>query len=94
MASKESIEVSSIKPGPPENLGLYTRFYVILDTVSTYHDLGRFLSRVESHEKFMRVENINIKRLSLEEGFEEDKAHFKPFDVKGHIVINTVVLNR
>lgn len=92
MASKEQIELSSIKPGAPEDRGSYTQLYVILETISTYHQLGRFLSRVESSEKFLRVEDINIKRLDLDGDFKEGTTKFKTFDVKGHIVISTIVL--
>lgn len=92
MASKEKIEVSYIKPGAPEDRGAYTKLYVILDTVSTYQQFGKFISRIESSEKFLRVESVNIKRLDLNEGFNEESAKFKAFDVKGHIVVSTIAL--
>ena len=94
MATKEQIEISSIRPGIPEKRGLYTKLYVTMDTISTYHQLGNFASRVESSENFLRVESINVKRLDLEEGIMEDKARFKSFDVKGHIVISTITLGK
>jgi Tfp pilus assembly protein PilO len=92
MASKEQIEVVSIKPGAPEDKGLYATLYVTMDTISTYHQLGKFISRVESSKKFLRVESVNIKRLDLDEGFNTETSRLKSFDVKGHIVISTVVL--
>ena len=91
-ASKEGIEVSSIKPGAPEDRDLYTKLHVILDTVSTYEQLGNFIARVESSEKFLRVESIDIKRLDLDEDFDKDGAKFEAFDIKGNIVISTIVL--
>lgn len=91
MAAEESIEIISIKPGMPEGHRLYTKVYVILDTASTYHQLGRFVSRVESAEKFFRVESINIKRLDIDKDFSKETARLKPFDVKANIVINTVI---
>jgi len=94
MASKERIELSSIKPGTPEDRGLYVKLYVTLDTVSTYHQLGEFISRVESSESFLRVEGIDIKRLDLEGDFQEDGTGFKPFDAKSHIEISTIVLKK
>ena len=92
MASKEEIEVSSIKPGAPEDRELYTKLHVILDTLSTYEQLGNFIARVESSEKFLRVEDIDIKRLDLDGDFDKDGAKFEAFDIKGNIVISTVVL--
>lgn len=92
MATKEEIEISSIKPGIPEDQGLHTKLYVTMDTISTFHHLGKFISRVESSENFLRVENISIKRLDLDGGFSEDKARFKSFDVRSHIVVSTIVL--
>jgi Tfp pilus assembly protein PilO len=92
MASKEQIEVLSIKPENPEDKGLYTKLYVVMDTISTYHQLGRFMSKLESSKKFLKVESINIKKLDLVEGFNKETSRFKSFDVKSHLVISTVVL--
>jgi Tfp pilus assembly protein PilO len=92
MASKEHIEVASIKPGMPEDRGLCTELNIVLDTVSTYHQLGKFLSRIESSEKFLRIASIAIKRVDIDETFKEGATKFKRFDVKSHIVISTFVL--
>lgn len=92
MASKENIEISSIKPGTPEDHGAYTKLYVVLDTVSTYHQFGKFISRIESSEKFLRIESVGMKRLELDGGFSEEGAQFKAFDVKSNIVVSTIVL--
>jgi len=92
MATKEEIEISSIKPGIPEDRGLYTKLFVTMDTISTFHQLGKFVSIVESSEHFLRVDNIFIKRLDLDEDFSEDKAKFESFDVKAHIVVSTIIL--
>lgn len=91
-ASKEGIEVSSIKPGAPEDRQLYTKLHVILDTISTYRQLGNFISKIESSDKFLRVENVDIKRLDLDKDFDEDVAKFEPFNIKGNIIISTIVL--
>ena len=92
MALKEGIEISSIKPGAPGDRKLYTKLHVILETVSTYEQLGNFIARIESSEKFLRVENIEIKRLDLDGDFDEGAAKFEAFDVKGNIVISTIAL--
>ncbi len=92
MASESKVEVSSIEEGSPEDRGLYKRLYVTVDTYSTYHQLGVFLSKIESQEDFIRVEELNMKRLDMEEGFEALSKRYKPFDVKASIVIATVAL--
>ena len=90
MASKEQIEISSIKPGNPEDYGLYTKLFVVVEATSTYNQLGSFISGIESSEKFIKVESINIKRIGLDEKFNEDSGKFKAFDVKANIVISTI----
>jgi len=92
MAAKGKIEVSSIKPGSPEDGGSYTKLYVTLDTISDYHQLGKFIASVESSGKFLRVEDIKVKRLDLEEDFKESESDFAAFDAKASIVISTFVL--
>ena len=91
MASKEHIEVSSIKPGNPEDYGVYTKLFVIVDIASAYNQLGKFVAAVESSEKFLKVESVNIKRMDLDEKFERGSGKFKAFDVKANIVISTIV---
>lgn len=91
MATKEGVEISSVKPGAPENRGRYTKIYVAIDAICTYGQLGRFISRVESSEKFLRMENINIKRIDSERDFEENIGGFKRFDVKVSITISAIV---
>ncbi len=92
MASKENIEISFIKPGELEDRGLYSKLYVVLDTISTYHQLGKFISRIEGSKKFLRIEHIDTNRLDLDENFNEDVTELRSFDVKSHIVISTIAL--
>lgn len=91
MASSEHVEVSSMKPGNPEGYGLYTKLFVVVDLISTYNQLGSFISRIESSEKFLKIENINIKRMDIDEKFEKGSGKFRAFDVKANIVISTIV---
>jgi len=92
IAAKGRIDVTYIKPGMPDDRGLYTQLHVVLDTVSTYHNLGQFISNIESSEKFLRVESIKMKRLDLDEDFNAENTKFQSFDVKSEIVISTIVL--
>jgi len=91
IASKEHVEISSIKPGNSEDYGLYTKLFVIVDVASTYNQLGRFVAGIESSEKFLKVESINIKRMDLDDKFKEGSGKFKAFDVKADIVISAIV---
>lgn len=91
MAAKENMEVSSVKPGTPEDRGLYIKLYVVMDTISTYDQLGRFISRVESYDKFLLVEQISMKRRDLEKDFNKFSSKYSPFDVKANIVISTII---
>lgn len=91
MAGKENIEVTSIKPGVPEDRGLYTKLYIVMDVTSTYNQFGMFISKVESCEKFLRVEQLTIKRRDMDKDFNKDTSKFKSFDIKASIVISTVI---
>ncbi len=91
MASKEHIEISSIKPEKEVDYGLYTKLSVIVDVASTYNQFGRFIAGIESSEKFLKVENINMKRMDIDERFKEGAGKFKAFDIKANIVISTVI---
>lgn len=91
IASKERIDVASIKPGNPEDYGLYTKLFVIVDAVSDYNQLGKFIASVESSEKFLKIESVNIKRMDLDESFKTTSSKFRAFDVNANIVISTIV---
>jgi len=91
MAAKERIEVSSIKPLSPEDYGLYTKLFVAVDMVSTYNQFGKFISAMESSEKFLKVENANIRRLDIDEKFVKGSGKFKAFDIRANVVISTIV---
>ena len=91
MASKEQVEIPSMKPGNPEAYGLYTKLFVIVEAACTYNQLGRFIADIELSEKFLKIESINIKRMDLDDKFEKGSGKFKAFDVKANIVISTIV---
>lgn len=90
MASKERIDVSSIKPGNPEDYGLYTKLFVTVDAVSNYNQIGSFIAMIESSEKFLKIESVNIKRIDLDDGFDKSSSKFKAFDVKANIIISSI----
>lgn len=91
MASKERIEISSIKPEKEVDYGLYAKLSVVVDMASTYNQFGRFIAGIESSEKFLKVESVNMKRMDLDERFKEGSGKFKAFDIKANIVISTII---
>jgi len=91
MASKEKIEIASIKPGNPEDCGLYTKLFVVAEINSTYSLLRNFIFRIESSEKFLKIESVNIKRMDLDDNFKKGSEKFKAFDVKATVVVSTIV---
>jgi len=91
MASKERMKISSITPGDQEDYGLYTKLFVIVDTIATYNQFGKFIAAIESSEKFLKIESVNMKRMDLDENFAKDSEKFKAFDIKANIVISTIV---
>jgi len=90
-ASEQGIEVSSIKPGNPEDYGLYAKLFVIVDIASTYNLLGRFTAEIESSEKFLKIESINIRSMDIGENTGKGSDKSKAFDIKANIVISTIV---
>jgi len=93
MATKGQIELSSIKPGDPEQRKQYDRLYITMEIVSTFHQLGDFLSRIESSEKFLRIESIDVERLDADKGLFGKSSKFKSYDVKSNIVVSTLIFN-
>ena len=92
MASMEGIEIISIKPGEPREIENYTKFYVVVDMICTYHQLGKFTSNVESSEKFIKIEEVNIKRLDMDQGFNKESSKHDSFDLNGHLVISMLTI--
>ncbi len=92
MAAKENIDITSVKPGSPEDRGLYTRLYVTMDIVSNYGQLGRFMARIESSEKFIRVESVKTERIDLGRDFNPEDAKYNRYDLKTSVAISTLVL--
>ena len=92
IASEVGIEASFVKSEDSEDTNLYAKLGVEINVHTTYHQLGVFLSRIESEEKFFKVESLSMKRLDLDDDFESLTERFKPFDVKANIIISTVIL--
>ena len=62
LAQDAGVEVLSISPQPPLNGDEAISLGVALQCVSSYHQLGHFLSRIEHAERFIRVDELNVTR--------------------------------
>lgn len=55
------LEVSSITPHPPSAVGEgVTLLSASLQFTTTYHQLGHFIARLEGHERFLRVDELQM----------------------------------
>lgn len=60
IAKDMKIEIVSLQPQQTEEETLYVRLPLKVVIEAGYHELGRFLSRIESSEKFIKVDNLQI----------------------------------
>lgn len=64
IAQNFSINVISIRPGIEQERPLYTRHFLNLKLEATnYHDIGKFISKLESRSELYSVETLKITRL-------------------------------
>ncbi len=61
LAKESGVEIVSIRPETEEAKDIYIKYpYALSLTASTYHNIGDFISRLESHRDIFSVENINM----------------------------------
>lgn len=60
LAARAGIQFKTVKPDPPSAERGYTRLAVTVESLATYHELGRFVGHVESAQPFIRVERVKI----------------------------------
>ncbi|MFH0839152.1 MAG: type 4a pilus biogenesis protein PilO [Candidatus Omnitrophota bacterium] len=61
IADKAQIRLTFFEPLPSEALDRYAKVAVRVKTSITYHDLGRFVSMIESADRFIKIDGINMK---------------------------------
>ncbi len=59
-ARDAGIEVTSLSPQPSQVGVEFTQLLVSLQLEATYHQLGQFLSHLESAEPIIRVDNLDV----------------------------------
>ncbi len=60
LAARSGIQFTSINPRAPTAMGEMTSLTVSLQFGATFHDLGAFLSAVESSTAFIRIEELDV----------------------------------
>ncbi|MFH1479619.1 MAG: type 4a pilus biogenesis protein PilO [Candidatus Omnitrophota bacterium] len=91
IAAAENLKVVSSRPLEPIKQAGFTKLSVELETVSTYYELGSFVSSIESSGKFLKIEKMDAKRLDLSNIFEQETGRYKGFDVNAKLVVSTIV---
>ncbi len=66
-AAKTGVKIESIESYSPVVSGEYTYLRCKISCKSAYHDLGKFLSLLESQREFIEVERLNINSSLMEE---------------------------
>lgn len=60
IAEDAGVQILSVMPQDAETAGAYQRLPLQIEARSGYHEMGRFLSRVESHEKLVKVLDLRL----------------------------------
>ena len=60
LAEESTLTLISVTPQPPQKQGQYDRLPIEVELQCTYHQLGGFLSRIESSKRFLRVDSVKM----------------------------------
>jgi Tfp pilus assembly protein PilO len=67
IAQEAEVQLAAISPQRPRDIDGYTHLAVSLKFASSYHQLGHFLSRLESLPHHIRVEELEVTRADSSE---------------------------
>lgn len=67
MASETGLDIETLSPQPPQVNNEFMTIRLNLDARADYHSIGQFLSRLESHEIFIKVEHLQASTLQRDE---------------------------
>lgn len=62
MAEDSGVSLTSVTPFPVEKMGSYARLPIQVEMRCSYHQVGRFLSKLESSSTFIKVEVLQIRQ--------------------------------
>lgn len=60
LTKSAGVDVQAVNPFAAQARGDMTVLRVSVEFSATYHELGRFLSRVESHPRFLQVDDVQL----------------------------------
>ncbi len=60
LGQEAGFQVTSITPQAPQKIGEYTQLAVSMQLETTYHQLGRFLSRIERTDSVIHVDDLDV----------------------------------
>ncbi len=60
MAQKSGVALNSVTPGQVEVVGDYERVTFGLQAFGKYHLIGDFISRIESYQQFLKIQNLDV----------------------------------
>lgn len=71
LAEEAGLQLTSIVPQSPQAVQEFTRLSVNLQLVTSYHQLGKFISLLERSKSFLKIDGLDIAR--REEGMAQVK---------------------
>ena len=60
IAGKTGMPLTTVTPAQPIAEQGYTRLAITVESAATYHELGRFVSALESAQPFIRVDDVKV----------------------------------
>ena len=60
VAAEAGIQLNTVRPDAPSAEKGYTRLIITVESVATYHELGRFVSQLESAQPFIHVDRVKV----------------------------------
>lgn len=85
---RSGVEFLSIKPKDIKHFEDYYIIFVNLKLKSSYHELGRFISELESSEDFLRVKSVKISRPHKTWDKSKGASILEPVDREGNVIGN------
>lgn len=87
IARDSKINILFIKPAPTEEFPVYTKFpFSLVMSAPSYHDVGGFINKLESHPDIYFVDSISIKPREI-----TGKESAKGFNLNVELMISTIL---
>ena len=60
IAQQSGMTLSSVTPIEAEKQDTTIQYSLLIESDCTFHELGRFISKIESYEKFLKIGEMNV----------------------------------